>query len=202
MKPVDTGRRVPSVWCPIIPLERLEELESFDEELHLLSNVYDDWAATMRGKPFKGGELGIYLDRIRILMIRIGIASGTNRDFAESVQSIIIDALREQVLRSVKSIWEDSSRKKILKSILLTFFTEIRFMRDIDPQEEMERAALKSQSASTSKGLGSMRKAISQRAPKKKTVDDKHVKIAMVEATRIVLRSYMRLLSPDPWSLE
>jgi hypothetical protein len=202
MNPVDAGMRVPSVWCPIIPLERVSELEGFDEELHRLADVYDDWAASMRGKSVKGGDLGIYLDRIRILMFKIGVASGTNRDFAEKAQSIISETLRDQVLRSVKSIWEDNKSKKVMKSILHAFFAEIRFIRDIDPVEEMEKAARKSLSISPAKVIGSLRKTLARRPAENETVDEKYIRTAIVEATRIVLRSYMRLLSPDPWSLE
>lgn len=202
MTPVDSARNVPLVWCPIIPLDKIDELSDYEEELRTLADVYDDWAASMRGKPITGGEVGIYLDRIRILMFRVGVASGTNREFAEKAQSIISDELRKQAMRSVKAIWEDSKSKRVMKNILNNFFSDIRFTRDIDPVEEMEKAVTKSLKSKSTKVLGSKRKDLARRTEKKSSVDVKSVRAILVEATRIVLRIYMKLLSPDPWSLD
>ena len=202
MTPLDDGRRVPLVWCPIIPLDEIEKFSDYERELENLANIYDDWAASMRGKSIKGGEIGIYLDRIRILMINIGIGSGTNRDFAENVQSTITDALRKQTLRSVESIWENSGNKRILKDMLRLFFNEIRFTRDIDPLEEMEKIGVRVSASAPPKVLGSKRKSVARRPEPEITIEDKEIRTALVEATRIVLNSYLKLLSPDPWSLE
>ena len=202
MTPLDDGRRVPLVWCPIIPLDEIEKFSDYERELENLANIYDDWAASMRGKSIKGGEIGIYLDRIRILMINIGIGSGTNRDFAENVQSTITDALRKQTLRSVESIWENSGNKRILKDMLRLFFNEIRFTRDIDPLDEMEKIGVRVSASAPPKVLGSKRKSVARRPEPEITIEDKEIRTALVEATRIVLNSYLKLLSPDPWSLE
>ena len=202
MTPLDDGRRVPLVWCPIIPLDEIEEFSDYERELENIANIFDDWSASMRGKSIKGGEIGIYLDRIRILMINIGIGSGTNRDFAENVQSIITNALRKQTLRSVESIWEDSGEKRILKDMLRLFFNEIRFTRDIDPLEEMEKIGVRVSASAPPKVLGSKRKSVARRPEPEITIEDKEIRTALVEATRIVLNSYLKLLSPDPWSLE
>ena len=202
MTPLDDGRRVPLVWCPIIPLDEIEEFSDYERELENLANIYDDWAASMRGKSIKGGEIGIYLDRIRILMINIGIGSGTNRDFAENVQSTITDALRKQTLRSVETIWEETGDKRILKDMLRLFFNEIRFTRDIDPLEEMEKIGVRVSASAPPKVLGSKRKSVARRPEPEIKIEDKQIRTALVEATRIVLKSYLKLLSPDPWSLE
>ena len=202
MTPVDSGRSIPWIWCPIIPMEKLDDFSNCEEELSAVSNVYDDWIASMRRKTITGGDVGIYLDRIRILMINIGIASGTNREFAENVQSIIVDALRKQTIRSVESIWEDSEDKRLLKSMLRLFFGEIRFTRDIDSLEEMEKIGVRISSSKPPKVLGSKRKPPARRPKKEIGIAEKHIRTALVEAARIVLKSYMKLLSPDPWSLE
>jgi hypothetical protein len=202
MTPDSSGKRLPSVWCPVIPDDMINKLSGYDDELRALSSVYDDWAASMRGRSNSGGEVGIYLDRIRMLMIAIGISSGTNREFAEEAQTIISEALQKQILRGVDSIWEDSKDKGMMKKMLRIFFNEIKFTRDIDPIEEMRKIGERVYSKGPTKVLGSRRGDLARRPQRKSSIDEKYIQIALVEATRITLRSYLRLLSPDPWSIE
>ncbi|MGY5853353.1 MAG: hypothetical protein RTU92_07310 [Candidatus Thorarchaeota archaeon] len=198
MSSEDADKSFPLIWCPVIPLEKLDELSIYEEELRKLSRFYDDWCASMRSKDFKGGDVGIYLDRIRMLMINIGVASGANREFAEEVQSIISEALRGQILKSVSEMSVESDSRKIVKETLTDFFSHLRFTRDIDPTEEIERSA----TASIGRSSGMLGKV---RGLARGTTDDKEpsssgfVRMALVEASRIVLRTYLRLLSPNPW---
>ncbi|MGY5874320.1 MAG: hypothetical protein RTU30_01120 [Candidatus Thorarchaeota archaeon] len=199
MSSEDAGKSFPLIWCPVIPLDSLTELSIYEEELSKLSRFYDDWCASMRSKDIKGGDVGIYLDRIRMLMINIGVASGANRDFAEKAQSIISEALRRQILKSVSEMNAESDSMKIIKETLADFFSNLRFTRDIDPSEEIERSA--SASIGRSSGmLGKVRGLAGGTAEGKEPSSSGFVRMALVEASRIVLRTYLRLLSPDPWN--
>jgi hypothetical protein len=200
MSSAGCGRNVPEAWCPIVPLERMEELEGNEDALVKVADVYDDWRVSMRAKSVVGGEVGIYLDRIRILMINIGIAAGQDRNLAERVQTIIGDALRAQVLGSVNAMTEDTTQKKGIKQTLCEFFSEVQFTRDIDPNTDIRRAAACSYSAVPSKVVGTGRMLLSSRAKSQEENDEEFVRTALLEATRIMLRVYIKLLSPDPWS--
>ena len=192
----DTSKKPPLIWCPIIPMDQLTELADNEEELNRLSRFYDDWCASMRSKDVKGGDVGLYLDRIRMLMINIGIASGQNRKFAEKVQTIISEALRDQIIGAVTEMSEISDSKKIVKEILNDFFSNLRFTRDIDPNEEIHLSASTSMSRSAGM-LGRVRGLVEGDDGSDATSG--FVRMAHVEASRIVLRTYLRLLSPNPW---
>ena len=193
------GKSIPLIWCPVIPLDKLDELSGYEDELRKLSRFYDDWCAAMRSKDVKGGDVGIFLDRIRMLMINIGVASGTNREFAEKVQSIISEALRRQILMSVSEMNAESDSRKIVKETLSDFFSNLKFTRDIDPAEEVERSA--SASIGRSSGmLGKVHGHVEGTTESNEPASSGFVRMALVDASRIVLRTYLRLLSPNPWN--
>lgn len=200
MSPQDTDSDlIPISWCPIIPPEELSKLGEHEEDVRKVREVYDDWRASMRHKEIKGSDAGLYLDRIRMLMIGIGIASGTNRLFAETVQSIISRRLRKQTLYLASVLPEDTPPKKAVKRTLSEFFSELKFMRDIDPEEEIKTAAISRSSDSGGAIMNRLRSMFSKKDGGSAQLDDATMRRASVEATRILVKVYVQLLSPDPW---
>ncbi len=196
------------VWCPIIPYEKLRHIEGEVEEFQRINGQYDDWKATMRTKSMVGANTGIMLDRIRMMMMGVGIACAQNRDLALTVQNICSDNLRESALTIIASLPPervDASTKAVLQS----FFTKLKFTRDIIPEEDMRDAAsvavvldsppIEASPISKLKSLF-RKKAPEPTASKPIVVNDDLIKVALFETTNVLKRLYMRLLSPDPWS--
>ena len=200
MSPLNTDSDlIPMLWCPIIPPEELSKLGEHKEDISKVREVYDDWRASMSHKKIKGSDAGLYLDRIRMLMIGIGIASGTNRLFAETVQSIILRRLRKQTLDFASTLPEDTPPRKTVKRTLSEFFSELKFMRDIDPEEEIKTAAISRPSDSGGAIMSRLRSMFSKKGSSSTQLDEVTMRRASVEATRILVKVYVQLLSPDPW---
>ena len=201
--PVETNDHVPmTVWCTLIPPGDIGKLIEFEEDLLSVNQTYEDWLVSMRGKSVVGSSVGVLLDRIRILMINIGIACAMNRDLAEEVQAILSDNLRKKALELVSRMTEESPEKLAIKETLSTFFSELRFTRDIFPEEEIGKATPESVKFSgkdeAKKGLAG--KILGSAKGSSKTVDRQETtRTAILESSNILKRIYMRLLSPDPW---
>ena len=97
------------VWCTVIPPEELGKLVEFEDDLRAVNQTYEDWLVSMRGKPLVGSDTGVLLDRIRILMINIGIACAMNRDLAEEIQTILSTNLRKRALDIVSELSDEST---------------------------------------------------------------------------------------------
>jgi hypothetical protein len=191
-----------TVWCTLLPPGEIEKLIEFEDELRIVNQTYEDWLVSMRSKSLVGSNIGMLLDRIRILMINIGIACATNRDLAEEIQSILSTNLRKRALDIVSELSEDLPEKMAVKVTLSTFFAELKFTRDIFPEEEIEKVTLGSVKAFGGKSAkGSMfGKILGSAKAASRTVDRRETaKAAILESTNILKRIYMRLLSPDPW---
>ncbi|MFQ5833572.1 MAG: hypothetical protein ACE5H4_12770 [Candidatus Thorarchaeota archaeon] len=194
-----------TVWCPIIPAENLLELSRHRKGLRKISDAYYDWCASMRPKTLDGATIGVLLDRIRMLMMSMGIAVGQDRELAEKVQKIVSQKLRTGALRLVSDISAESAEKRAIKKTLALFFARVKFTRDIDPLEEIrasmpELAALKSEMAQEEQGTSTV--TIEARGPSEHSLVDLKLgltKAVMVESTNVIVRLYTRLLSPDPW---
>jgi hypothetical protein len=201
--PPETNDHVPmTVWCTLIPPGDIGKLIEFEEDLLSVNQTYEDWLVSMRGKSVVGSSIGVLLDRIRILMINIGIACALNRDLAEEIQAILSDNLRKKALELVSRMPEESPERLAIKETLSTFFSELRFTRDIFPEEEIGKAAPESVKFSgkgkAKKGLAG--KIIGSAKGTSKTVDRQETaNAAILESSNILKRIYMRLLSPDPW---
>jgi hypothetical protein len=191
-----------TVWCTLIPPGEIGKLIEFAEDLRTVNQTYEDWLVSMRGKSLVGSNTGVLLDRIRILMINIGIACAMNRDLAEEIQSILAVNLRKKALDIVSQMPEEPPEKLAIKETLFAFFSELKFTRDIFPEEEIGKVTPEkvksSEKGEEKKGmfgkiLGSV-KGSSKTIDKKKTAD-----AAVLESSNILKRIYMRLLSPDPW---
>ena len=194
-----------TVWCPIIPEEDLQRLSSHQKGLQKISEAFYDWQASMRGKPIVGTTIGVLLDRIRMLMINLGIAVGQQRDLAEDVQKIISEKLRAASLRLVSKLPSETAEDRAVKKTLAMFFARIKFTRDIDPLEDI-RAALPDPKTFCSQLEEEDRMSMFG-VNKTEDLDDarcaeiklKVTKNAMAGSTNVIKRIFLRLLSPDPW---
>lgn len=191
-----------TVWCTLIPPGEMGKVVEFEEELHMVNQTYEDWLVSMRGKSLVGSDTGVILDRIRILMINIGIACAMNRDLAEEIQSILSVNLRKRALDIVSQLPEEPPEKLAVKETLSTFFSELRFTRDIFPEEEIGKVTaekVKADGKSRAK-RGMFGKILGSVKVSSGTIDrQKTVKAAVLESANVLKRIYMRLLSPDPW---
>lgn len=194
-----------TVWCPIIPEDDLKRLSSHQKGLQKISEAFYDWQASMRGKPIVGTTIGVLLDRVRMLMINLGIAVGQQRDLAEDVQKVISEKLRAASLRLVSKLPSDSPEDKAVKKTLAVFFARIKFTRDIDPLEDMrasmpdlktfcsqleEEDRMSMFGVSRTDDLDDVRSA---------EIKLKVTKMAVSGSTNVIKRIFLRLLSPDPW---
>ena len=187
-----------TVWCTVIPPGKMGKLVEFEEDLHMVNQTYEDWLVSMRGMSLIGSDSGVLLDRIRILMINIGIACAMNRDLAEEIQAILSTNLRKRALDIVSELPEKPPEKLAVKETLSAFFSELRFTRDIFPEEEIGKVTPE-KVKSSAKG-GSKKGRFGKTRGSTKTVDkQKTAEAAVAESSNVLKRIYMRLLSPDPW---
>ena len=151
-------------------------LSHYIVELERVNDRYDDWRASMRTKKIVNTHIGVLLDRIRILLMGIGIACASNRQLADTIQGIISDCLRKSCLASLEKV-KEGKQEDVVKTTA-QFLGMLRFTRDIYPEEEIAKAY---SSAGTSGNETSV------------------VAGTLELAGTIVMAVYLRLLSPDPW---
>nr|KXH75512.1 MAG: hypothetical protein AM325_11260 [Candidatus Thorarchaeota archaeon SMTZ1-45] len=202
MSPESSNHVQMTVWCTLIPPEEIDKLVKYEEELRTVNETYEDWLVSMRSKSLIGSNIGMLLDRIRILMINIGVACALNRELAEEIQSILSSNLRKRALDIVSELPEDPPDKMAVKETLSIFFEELRFTRDIFPEEEIEKVALEIvKPFGGGKGKrGMFGKILGSPKVSSKTVDiQSTTRDAVLVSSNILKRIYMRLLSPDPW---
>ncbi len=191
-----------AVWCALIPPDELERFSEHEDDLRSVNDAYEDWLVSMRGKSFVGTDVGMLLDRIRILMIDIGIACAMNRALAEEVQAVIAEYLRRGALMMVDQLPSDSVERAAVRKTLTAFFSGLKFTRDIFPEEDMRDTIPMRVSVSTSPskgrkgGQGRHAKAESKTS---KVDEEQTLQAALLESSNILKKLYMRLLSPDPW---
>jgi hypothetical protein len=153
----------------------------------------------MRGISFIGADVGVLLDRIRILMINIGIACATNRALAEEVQSVVSDHLRIRALELVSDLKADSKERVAVKETLTVFFQELKFTRDIFPEEDVLGVIPVKVSLEEGSSKGFLGKLIGSKSKTVKVDKEHTLQAALLESSNIMKKIYMRLLSPDPW---
>jgi hypothetical protein len=194
-----------TIWCPIVPEEDLKRLSSQRKGLQEISDAFYDWQAVMRGKAIVGASIGILLDRIRMLMINVGIAVGQNRTLAEEVQDIVAMKLRTGSLEIVSKMESEGPEDKLVKKTLAMFFAKVKFTRDIDPLEDI-RAAMPDLKAYVSDldaidlfRMFGVTKATDLDESRYSDIRVKVTKIAMAGSTNVIKRIFLRLLNPDPW---
>lgn len=175
MSSSDNGEDSFAIWCPLVPFSKLKSLAHHFVELERVNDRYDDWRASMRTKKIVGVHVGVLLDRVRILLMGIGIACASNRILADNLQAIISDCLRKSCLQSLEKV--KAGKDSNVVSVIKKFFELLRFTRDIYPEEELEKAG---------NVIGIYL------SPQNQT-------IALDVSATIVKAVYIRLLSPDPW---
>jgi hypothetical protein len=146
-------------------------------------------------------DVGVFLDRIRLLWISVGIACGAERALAEKVQAIIAEQLRRGALILVSKMLIETSDEAAVRQTLTNFFRQLRFGRDIFPLEEIQEAAVSfNQIEKTSVPLSHGRR--QKPAKQDKTPDETVIIDALTESLAVLSQLYVQLLSPDPWGVE
>lgn len=175
MNPSENGGGSLAVWCPLIPMNKLKTLIHHMVALEQVNARYDDWRASMRSKKIVGVHVGVLLDRIRILLMGIGLACASNRNLAETLQGIISDCLRKSCLDALEKI-KDGKEPDVV-TVIRRFIEALRFTRDIWPEDDIEKAAM-------SVGINM----------------SKATQTLIIDLSATILKAiYVRLLSPDPW---
>lgn len=175
MNPSDNGGDSLAVWCPLIPMSKLKTMIHHMVLLEQVNERYDDWRASMRSKKIVGVHVGVLLDRIRILLMGIGLACASNRSLAETIQGIISDCLRKSCLDSLEKVKDGKDPDAV--AVIRRFLESIRFTRDIWPEDEVQKAAM-----SIGINMGQSTETL------------------VLDLSATILKAiYVRLLSPDPW---
>jgi hypothetical protein len=202
MAPGEVGRGQMEVWCPLIPPDQIQNLFQHKNDLSKINEAYDDWRSSMRGKEFVSVNPGVFLDRIRMLMINVGISCGRNRDLAEEVQSIVAKMLRERALSTLSAMSINTSEQNAVKETLIAFFTDLKFTRDVYPIEELRNCVVLPHSSSASPGSSGFVHRLFSQKKGEHSIKKKTVEASLFQCTSILKRLYIRLLSPDPWGTE
>ncbi len=193
-----------TVWCPLIAPEYRDKLRGYLDELPRVNTAYEDWLSSIRGKPVVGVDIGVILDRIRMLMINIGIAFAQNRALAEAVQSVVSEQLRTSALKLAERLPDGSQLEHLARAIVEEFFNEIKFTRDVVPEEEIESVARKIiEGISQDRGQdrsGFLKRALSRGAREDPPDLNSVIERALQNSTSIVKKLYVRLLTPNPWA--
>ncbi len=188
-----------AVWCTLIPPDEMNKFSKYEDDIRSVSAAYEDWLVSMRGKSFVGADVGVLLDRIRILMIDIGIACAMNRTLAEEVQSVVSDHLRIRALEIISELKADSNEKAAVKETLTVFFQDLKFTRDIFPEEDVMGVIPVKVSLEGDSSKGRLGKLVGSRSKKVKVNKESTLQAALLESSNVLKKIYMRLLSPDPW---
>jgi len=188
-----------AVWCALIPPDELDRFSKNENDLRSVSEAYEDWLVSMRGKSFVGTDVGVMLDRIRILMINVGIACAMDRLLAEEVQAVVSDHLRKRALEMVGKIPSDTIEKIAVKETLAIFFRDLKFTRDIYPEEDVMGIIPVKVSMSPESSKGRLGRLVGAKSKTANVDKEKTLQAALLESSNIMKKLYMRLLSPDPW---
>ena len=198
MAPNDIDNVSMAVWCTLLPPEELDQF-SEEDDLRSVSAAYEDWLASMRGKSIVGADVGVILDRIRILMINIGIACALDRELAEQIQSIVAYHLRKRSLKIVSELRADTKEKAAVKETLALFFKDLKFTRDIFPDEDVMSVIPVTVSLRNDSSKGILGRLICLRAKKVDVDKERTLQAALLESSNVMKKTYLRLVSPDPW---
>ncbi len=198
MAPDDMNYVSMAVWCTLLPPEELDQF-SEEDDLRSVSAAYEDWLASMRGKSIVGADVGVILDRIRMLMINIGIACAMNRALAEQVQSVVSEHLRKRSLKIVSELRTNTKEKAAVKETLALFFKDLKFTRDTFPEEDVMGVIPITVSLKGDSTKGLLGKLIGLRSKKVNVDKESTLQAALLESSNVLKKIYLRLVSPDPW---
>ncbi len=198
MAPNDIDNVSMAVWCTLLPPEELDQF-SEEDDLRSVSAAYEDWLASMRGKSIVGADVGVMLDRIRILMINIGIACAMDRALAEQVQSVVAGHLRKRALKIVSELRTNTKEKAAVKETLALFFKDLKFTRDIFPEEDVKGVIPVKVSLKGDSSKGILGRLIGLKSKKVNVDKETTLQAALLESSNVLKKIYLRLVSPDPW---
>ncbi|MHA1614123.1 MAG: hypothetical protein ACTSYJ_04715 [Candidatus Thorarchaeota archaeon] len=198
MAPNDIDNVSMAVWCTLLPPEELDQF-SEEDDLRSVSAAYEDWLVSMRGKSIVGADVGVMLDRIRMLMINIGIACALDRALAEKVQSIVADHLRKRALKIVSELRTNTKEKAAVKETLALFFKDLKFTRDIFPEEDVKGVIPVKVSLKGDSSKGILGRLIGLKSKKVNVDKETTLQAALLESSNVLKKIYLRLVSPDPW---
>jgi hypothetical protein len=198
MAPNDIDNVSMAVWCTLLPPEELDQF-SEEDDLRSVSAAYEDWLVSMRGKSIVGADVGVMLDRIRMLMINIGIACALDRALAEKVQSIVADHLRKRALKIVSELRTNTKEKAAVKETLALFFKDLKFTRDIFPEEDVKGVIPVKVSLKGDSSKGILGRLIGLKSKKVNVDKESTLQAALLESSNVLKKIYLRLVSPDPW---
>ncbi len=198
MAPDDMNNVSMAVWCTLLPPEELDQF-SEEDDLRSVSAAYEDWLVSMRGKSIVGADVGVMLDRIRMLMINIGIACALDRALAEKVQSIVADHLRKRALKIVSELRTNTKEKAAVKETLALFFKDLKFTRDIFPEEDVKGVIPVKVSLKGDSSKGILGRLIGLKSKKVNVDKESTLQAALLESSNVLKKIYLRLVSPDPW---
>ncbi len=198
MAPNDIDNVSMAVWCTLLPPEELDQF-SEEDDLRSVSAAYEDWLVSMRGKSIVGADVGVMLDRIRMLMINIGIACALDRALAEKVQSIVADYLRKRALKIVSELRTNTKEKAAVKETLALFFKDLKFTRDIFPEEDVKGVIPVKVSLKGDSSKGILGRLIGLKSKKVNVDKESTLQAALLESSNVLKKIYLRLVSPDPW---
>jgi len=198
MAPNDIDNVSMAVWCTLLPPEELDQF-SEEDDLRSVSAAYEDWLVSMRGKSIVGADVGVMLDRIRMLMINIGIACALDRALAEKVQSVVANHLRKRALKIVSELRTNTKEKAAVKETLALFFKDLKFTRDIFPEEDVMGVIPVKVSLKGDSSKGILGRLIGLKSKKVNVDKETTLQAALLESSNVLKKIYLRLVSPDPW---
>ncbi|NWF96092.1 MAG: hypothetical protein HXY34_08105 [Candidatus Thorarchaeota archaeon] len=205
MSPLDDDHTRMLEWCPLIHEDDYTKIGASELELHRMSNAYDDWRAAMRGKS-SSDTTGVLLDRIRMLMIGVGISCGQNRELAERVQAVVSQRLRSLAVKYAQGLPGTTGTEIRIRGALIRFFSTLRFTRDLDPREEIQQALRETPpSAHDARVAEILSRVLRTQSEMEKRVRQEGDNVlglispALRSAAVILQKIYERLMSPDPW---
>ena len=184
------------VWCPLIPPDKIQSLLQHKDDLSRINEAYEDWRVSMRGKEFNNVKPGVLLDRIRMLMIKVGVSCAGNRNLAEEVQTIVSNALKERALSLVSELQLETPEKKTL----VAFFRNLKFTRDIYPLEEIEKClVMPASSSGNPESIDSTRKIPVGLKGGPGNAKMEAIEQSLLYCMIVLEKLYVKLVSLDPW---
>jgi len=115
------------------------------------------------------------------------------------VQSVVSAHLRKRALDIVSELQADSKEKAAVRETLSIFFKDLKFTRDIFPEEDVMGVIPVKVSLETDSSKGRLGRLLGSKSKKVSVDKESILQAALLESSNILKKIYMRLVSPDPW---
>lgn len=122
-----------------------------------------------------------------------------DRALAEQVQSVVSDHLRKRSLKIVSELRTNTKEKAAVKETLALFFKDLKFTRDIFPEEDVMGLIPVTVSLKGDSSKGLLGKLIGLKSKKVNVDKERTLQAALLESSNVLKKIYLRLVSPDPW---